>query len=285
MIGALWQDRGHPPMRSPGRVATVAILLTLHGAALRADEVSAPVIAFFERYVAASEARMRRDRAGQHLLWLDSQAPTRRAVLERRLRRGDVVAESLHESDGGRPPPWADAVFLHAVAIVFVPGATSDTVVAMLQDYDRHADLFRPTIRRSRVIGHGTDTTIVAGQFAHRKVVTIVYNAEVEARCERLPPRQADCRSVSRRGAMVADAGLPTEREKGFRGDAAKQWFLRSYYRVEERDGGTYVEHETLFVCPPLPRLVRVFSPLVRDVPAEVSQAMLAAMRTRLGGG
>lgn len=84
---------------------------------------------------------------------------------------------------------------------------------------------------------------------------------------------------------MVTDAGKPTEREKGFRGDPRKQWFLRSYYRVQERDGGTYLEHETLFVCPPLPFVVRVFSPLVRDVPADVSRSILAALRLRLSRG
>ena len=169
-------------------------------------------------------------------------------------------------------------MFLHAVAIVFVPGATRDAVVAMLQDYDRHAVLFAPTIRRSRVIGHEADATIVAGQFAHRQVVTIVYNAELEARCRTLSALQTDCRSMSRRGAMVADAGTPSEREKGFRGDPGKQWFLRSYYRVEERDGGTYVELETLFVCPPLPLVVRELGERAVEVErGQVDQVVVAA--------
>ena len=123
---------------------------------------------------------------------------------------------------------------------------------------------------------------IVAGQFSHRNVVTITYNAEVETRCASLSATQAECRSVSRRGAMVADAGRPTEREKPFRGDARKQWFLRTYYRLEARGDGTRVEHETLFVCPPLARLLRIFTPLVRNVPAEVSEALLAGMHARL---
>lgn len=273
------------PLPPRAAAVVVALALLLGGVVLRADEVSAPVIAFFERYVAACETRMLRDRTRQRLLWLDGLPEARRAAIDRRLRRGDVVTESLREADGGRTPRWADAVFLHAVAIVWLPGATRDAAVSMLQDYDHHAELFAPTIRRSHVVGHDGEATIVAGQFAHRAVVTIVYNAEIEARCQTLSARQTDCRSVSRRGAMVADAGTPAEREKGFRGDARKQWFLRSYYRVEERDGGTYVEHETLFVCPPLPLVVRLFSPIVRDVPAEVSQAILAALRTRLGRG
>lgn len=272
---------------APPRPRTAALVLVIVAgvAAVRADEVPAAAIAFFERYVTATEARMLRDRGEHQLLWLDGRPEAERAAIDRRLRRGEVVTEGLRTTDGGSPPRWADAVFLHSVAIVFLPGATRETTVALLQDFDRHAELFGPTIRRSRVVGHDGDATLVAGQFAHRKVVTIVYNAEMASRCEVLSARQADCRSVSRRGAMVTDAGKPTEREKGFRGDPHKQWFLRSYYRVQERDGGAYLEHETLFVCPPLPFMVRVFSPLVRDVPADVSRSILAAMRLRLGRG
>lgn len=252
------------------------------GGVVGADEVPAPVIAMFDRYVEVTEARMQADRQDGRLLWLDRQPDARRTALYRRLAAGDVVAESLRTENGGTPPPASTAVFLHAIAAVHLRGASVAETLSLLQDVDRHAEYFAPTIRRSRAIGREGDAVIVAGQFAHRKVVTIVYNAEVETRCGAIGETQAECRAVSRRGAMVADAGRPTEREKGFRGDARKQWFMRSYYRVEARGDGTTVELETLFVCPPLPRLLRLFTPLARDAPAEVSEDLLAAMRTRL---
>ncbi len=247
-----------------------------------ADEVRPAAIVAFERYVEATEARMRADRQDAHLLWIDRLPDAKRAPLERRLAAGGVVTETLRSDSGGAPIVISDAIFLHALASVQLRGVSVDEALALLQDVDHHAEIFAPTIRKSRTIGRDGDAVIVAGQFSHRNVFTIVYNAEVETRCTTLSATQAECRSTSRRGAMVADAGRPTEREKPFRGDARKQWFLRTYYRLETRGDGTRVEHETLFVCPPLPRLLRIFSPLVRDVPAEVSEALLVGMRVRL---
>lgn len=263
-------------------VLAVAVLALAGGGAVVADEVPPRAIAAFERYVAATEARMLADREGGGLLWRSRLPASERAAVERRLARGEVVTQAPRTSSSDAPLTVPDAVFLHSVAAVFLHGASVEEVVRLLEDYDRHAAVFAPTIRRSRVVGRRGDATVVAGQFAHRSIVTIVYNAELEAHCAVIDAGHAECRSVSRRGAMVADAGRPTEREKPFRGDPAKQWFLRTYYRVAARANGVDVEHETLFVCPPLSPLVRIFTPLVRDVPAEVSKAMLAALLRRL---
>ena len=260
----------------------LAAMLTVSVAVAVADEVRPTVIAAFESYVAATEARMQADRDGAHLLWIDRLPAARRAPLERKLAAGDVVTETLRTAGGGAPIAVSDAIFLHALASVQLRGVTVGEVMALLQDVDHHAEIFAPTIRKARATGGDGDAVIVAGQFSHRNVFTITYNAEVATQCALLSPTQAECRSVSRRGAMVADAGRTTEREKPFRGDARKQWFLRTYYRVEARGDGTRVEHETLFVCPPLARMLRLFSPLVRDVPAEVSKALLAGLRARL---
>ena len=269
-------------MTNPGGGIALAAMLAVSVAVAVADEVRPAAIAAFEAYVAATEARMRSDREDAHLLWIDRLPAARRALLDRRLAAGDVVTETLRSGSGGATVAVSDAIFLHALASVQLRGVPVGEVMALLQDVDHHAEIFAPTIRKSRAIGRDGDRVIVAGQFSHRNVFTITYNAEVETRCTTLSATQAECRSVSRRGAMVADAGRPNEREKGFRGDARKQWFLRTYYRLEARGDGTRVEHETLFVCPPLPRLLRIFSPLVRDVPAEVSEALLVGMRARL---
>ena len=269
-------------MTSNGARMVLAVTLVVSVAVTNADEVRPAAIAAFERYVAATETRMRADRQDGHLLWIDRVPAATRTSLERRLASGDVITETLRSDSGGAPIEVSEAIFLHALASVQLRGVSVGEVMALLQDVDHHAEIFAPTIRKSRAIGRDGDGVIVAGQFSHRNVFTITYNAEVETRCTTLSATQAECRSVSRRGAMVADAGRPNEREKGFRGDAKKQWFLRTYYRLEARGEGTRVEHETLFVCPPLPRLLRIFSPLVRDVPAEVSEALLVGMRARL---
>jgi hypothetical protein len=255
----------------------------LTAAWLAAAELPPAVIDAFDRYVEATEARMLRARDAGGLLWLDSLDPQRRAALDARLQRGEIVTESLRSAADGKPLEIPSSLFLHSIGAVFLRGATLTQVVDILQDYDHHAEIFRPTVRRSRIISREGDRFIVFRQLYARKIVTFVYDAEFDVQYTTLSPRQVDCRSAATRGAQVVDVGKPTEREKPIRGRPDRQWRFRTYCRVEERGSGSYLEYETLFVSPELPFFVRVVGgSIVRAFPAEAATELLTEMRARL---
>ena len=115
---------------------------------------------------------------------------------------------------------------------------------------------FGPIVRRSKVLEHAGDEFLVFRQLYHRTIVTYVYNMDFRVRYSRPKDGQLECRSFATRGAQVEDVGKPTEREEPVKGNPANQWRLNTYCRAEQREDGTYLEYETLFVAPELPWMI-----------------------------
>jgi hypothetical protein len=166
---------------------------------------------------------------------------------------------------------------------VFVPGATVDKALALLQAYDRHADIYKPAIARSRLIGRNGDTFRFFLRFYAKKVVTVVLNSEHEARFTREDATRARSRIVSTRIAEVENPDTPEEREKPVGNDGGFLWRLNSYWRVVERDGGVYVQCETLSLTRAIPfGLNWIVGPFVTSVPRELLSFTLVTSRTAL---
>ena len=166
---------------------------------------------------------------------------------------------------------------------VFIPKGTTGQVQRILQDYDRHADYFGPIVRRSKILEHSGDEFLVFRQLYHRTIITYVYNMDFRVRYSRPKDTQLECRSFATRGAQVEDVGKPTEREEAVTGNPANQWRLNTYCRAEQREDGTYLEYETLFVAPQLPWMIRVIGgPIVRGFPSDAATKILKATQQRL---
>ena len=60
-------------------------------------------------------------------------------------------------------------------------------------------------------------------------------------------------------------------------------WRLNSYWRFEERDGGTWVECEAISLTRSVPRVVsRIVAPIVRQLPRESLEKTLLNTRRAL---
>jgi hypothetical protein len=268
-------------MRTPAPAASGLVLAfaIASSATVAADELTAAAVAAFERYVAATEARMAGSGASVPYLWIDGLPPSRRAAIEARLTRGEIVTESPRLAGLDIP----DSLFLHSLGIAFFRGATRQQTESILLDFDRHAEYFGPTVRRSRVVRRDGDSLLVARQYTRRRIVTFYYNADFAVRCWSPAGERFECRTVAVRGAQVVDAGRPTEREKPVRGAPDRQWRFHTYLRLAERPDGVLIEYESLFVSPELPLFIRFFAtPIVRGLPAEAAREMLGALRARL---
>jgi hypothetical protein len=64
------------------------------------------------------------------------------------LRRGEVYIERLSTREAGRPIDVPDGLIHHWLGTVFVPGASLGQALDLLQDYDRHAEIYSPAIAR-----------------------------------------------------------------------------------------------------------------------------------------
>jgi hypothetical protein len=149
-------------------------------------------------------------------------------------------------------------------------GATLGQAVGLLQDYDRHAEIYRPAIQRSKLVSRDGDVFRVQLRFYMKKVLTVVVNTENEARFTRPGPDRAASRIYSLRIAEVADPGTPQEREHPVGRDGGYLWRLYTYWRFLERDGGTYIQCEAISLSRGIPRMLGwLIGPFVTSIPRE----------------
>lgn len=155
--------------------------------------------------------------------------------------------------------------------------------MALLQDYDHHADIYKPNVARSRLLAHEGETFHVFLRFFMKKVLTVVVNSEHDARFTRASPTRAYSRIVSTRIAEVDDPDSPLEVEKPVGRDGGYLWRLNSYWRFLERDGGTYVQCESITLSRGIPvGLGWIVGPFVTSIPKDTLTFTLETTRHQL---
>lgn len=257
--------------------ATVALAsVTATGAELQPRTVAA-----FDRYVQAAEAQMR----SASFLWMDGLAEAERRQKRAELEKGLVAMDRLEAKDGGKDIDIPAGLVHHWIGAAFVRGATVDTAVALMQDYNHHAEIFKPAIARSTITGREGDFFRVALRFQMTKVITVVVNTDNEARFTRLGADRVQSRITSQRIAEVENHDTSREREKPVGVDGGYLWRLYTYWHFLERDGGAYVQCEAISLTRSIPVGFRwLIGPFVTSIPRESLVFTLDTVRKVLSG-
>jgi hypothetical protein len=253
-------------------------------AAIAAATLRAEAAASFDRYTALTEQRIEREVASPaSFLWIDTQSPNRRNELQRGLRDGGVIIERLETRDGSKSIDFPGALLHHWVGLVFVPGGHLSEAVALMQDYDRHSTVFAPAIRSSKILEQRDQHFRVALRFFVKKVIGVTMDTENDAQFFKAASDRAYSRIRSTRISEIADAGTATEhpvppgQENGF------MWRLNTYWRFLERDGGTYIQCESLTLSRDVPfALAWIIRPFVTQLPKESLTFTLEKARLEL---
>jgi len=256
--------------RSHPRAAVVlASLLVAVPASITAIELQPETLRSFERYARLTEARIDGERGGT-FLWIDRVPAARRAEITSALARGEVVVERLQTSEQGKVIDVPSGMVHHWVAAVFIPGTTLGQTVALAQDYDHHAELFRPAVARSKLLGRSGNTFRVAFRFVQKRIITVVTDVESDAHFESVDPSRTEARVYATRIAEVDDAFTPDERVGRPDNGRGFLWRMNTYCRFAQRDGGVYVEFESLSLSRDLPFGIGwMVRPFVTSVPRE----------------
>jgi hypothetical protein len=270
--------------RAPTRWIPLIVMALAGPAAAGAADLQPQTVAAFDRYVALTEAAM--DGPGAPALWLDGLPAARRQELAERLRAGGLIVERTGATDPTREIEIPGGLVHHWVGTVFVPGIRVRDAVALLQDYDRHAEVYTPAVQRSKVISRDGDRFKVFLRFHQKKVITVVVNSEHEATFARRAPGEVRSRIHSTRIAEVEDPDTPAEREKPVGRDGGYLWRLNTYWRFVERDSGVYIQCESVTLTRGIPFGVAwIVRPFVTSVPRESLEFTLAATRKALHKG
>ena len=257
----------------------VWLLVFLAAAPAAAADLSTRTLVNFDRYVRLTETRL--DRGA--FLWIDSLPPAQQQARRDELRRNALIIERLKTLDAGSEIDVPDALVHHWLGLAFVPGASIDQALALLQDYNAHARIYQPVVQRSRLIGRNGDTFRFYLRFFMKKVITVVVNSEHEARFTRPAADRAEGRIHSTRIAEVDDPGTPEEHELPVGHDGGYLWRLNTYWRMLARDGGVYLQCESISLTRGIPLgLGWAVGPFVTSLPRESLTFTLETTRKRL---
>jgi hypothetical protein len=237
--------------------------------------------AAFQRYLQLTEARNAEElKRGSGFLWVDALPETGRAAAYAGLKRGEVKMEKLETRESGEPIRCPGGMIHQWVGLIFVPGAKLDDVLAILEDYDRHSTYYAPDVERSRIESRDGDHFRVFLRFRRHKVITVVLNTEHDVQYYRDSPERAHSRSSAVRIAEVENAGKSDEREKKPGDDGGFLWRMETWWRMEERDGGVYVQSEVASLTRNIPAgLGWLIGPFVTSIPRDSLTFTLEATR------
>jgi hypothetical protein len=236
------------------------------------------------RYVTRTEERITGEQADpKRFLWVDTLPEADRKAAEEELRRGGTVIRKLKTHDNDRPIHAPGALIHHWVGTAFVPGATVERAITLLQDYDNHSKVYQPEVETSRLISRKGDDFQAFLRFRKKKVITVVLNTYHDAHYFLVDATHAHSRSYTTKIAEVENPGTPQERERTPDKQNGFMWNLNTYWRFEERDGGLYIQCEALTLTRDLPvGLGWIITPFITSIPRESLTSTLTATRGAL---
>lgn len=247
------------------------IFAGLLGIPARAEQLKPETAAAFETYVKATEARMDDDVRNNQFLVIDQLPDLQRKEAYDQLRRGQIHIEELHTEEEHHPIRIPGGMVHHWVGVNFIPNVTLSETDAVLHDYANEASIYSPQIRRAKLIEqHGNKSKIYL-QFYSRSIITVVLNAYFDVVETQISSTRIQSVSHSTRIAEVVNPGSPDEHERTDGNDHGYMWRLCSYWRLEEKDGGVYVENESITLTRTVPVMFAwVINPLTKSIPRDV---------------
>lgn len=248
---------------APRTRTILSILLCLLGAA-RSDaaELKQKTLQAWEAYVQTANLAMEQRAAGRSpFLWVD-ESPD----LLRRVRSGELVVSNLDHAD------VPSGLIHHWVGAMFLPGVTIDEVNVVFKDYDHYPDFFRARVVKVKVLEQREDYQKITTLVVQRAFgVTGAVEADNEVHIIKLDARRVYSVSNATRVQEVADYGRPEERLLSENRGPGYVWRTFSINRLEQRDGGVYIEMEMIGLSRGIPMgFGWLIKPLIEHMPRTI---------------
>jgi hypothetical protein len=241
---------------------------------LIANELQPSTLQAWEGYIRTADAGMQARLNGRRpFLWADEVAD--RAA---RLRRGEILVVPV----SGRGTQNAPNGLIHDwIGAIFIPNATVEGFLAVVHDYDRYKEFYKPVVAASKTLAC-TEKDHRYSMVWQRQVLFV--NAAIEGQYEAhdfaVDERRGYSVTATTRMQEIEDYGhsgerrLPPDQGDGF------MWRLHSIVRYEQRDGGLYLEMEAIALTRDIPFSLRwVVKPMVNHLSIDSLMASLRETR------
>jgi hypothetical protein len=234
----------------------------------------------FDLYVATAETRNAKTLRQANFLWIDDLQPTAREQAYARLRDGETEVRRVTSGEAGANVSVPGGLIHDWQGIIFIRGARIDDVLRVLQDYDHHSSIYAPDVEKSKLESRDGDHFKAFLRFRRHKVITVVLDTEHDITYFRDSETRSHSRSSATRIAEVENPGTPKEKEKTPGDDNGFMWRMETWWRLEERDGGVYVQNEVVSLSRDIPvGLGWMIEPFVTSIPRESLAFTMEATR------
>ena len=232
----------------------------------------------FEDYIRDAEEAMQPALGGRGaFLWSDLNSNRSQQV-----KQGQISAQLWA---GDWPVKIPNGLIHDWVGAVFIPGATVERVLALVQNYDDHKNIYQPEVMDSKLLSHEGNHFKIFLRVLKKKIITVVLDTDHDVHYTPLEEKRWFCRSYTTRIAEVE--GVDTAKEKVLEPDTGYGflWRLHSYWKFDEKNGGVTVECRAISLTRDIPMgLGWIIDPIVRNLPQESLIHTLDATRRALVG-
>lgn len=242
----------------------VLILLSASATQGAAAEPTPAAVAAYNSYVGVTESRLaQQHRAPSGFL---VPGPTDRQVAAR-LRRGEFIVEKLTPADGAALP---GAMLHHWRGTVFAFGARAADFERLMRNFSAYPQIYSPQVLQAKVLLQQGDRFQAKMRVRQKHVLTVVMDTTYEINFGILDPSHGYSVSRSTQVSEIDAPGTRAERALNPREEHGFLWRLNTYWSYEERDGGLYMQIESVSLTRSIPTgLGWAIGPFVESVPQE----------------
>jgi hypothetical protein len=226
----------------------------------------------FDSYVVALEARLAQQHRSPTAYFAGAASDPQS---EQRLHRGELIVERLTPTSGEN---LSGAMLHHWRGSAFAPGARAADFNRLMKNFNAYPQRFTPQVVEARVIAQQGDHIQASMRVRQRHVITVVMDTTYDVVFSHLDAQHGSSQSRSTRIAEIDSPGTSTEHALSPAEAHGFLWRQNTYWSYEERDGGLYLQIESVSLSRSIPTgLGWAVRPFVESVPRESLEFTLRA--------
>lgn len=243
-------------MKSRYAAALLALLSTASAAELKEETARA----WGDYMQTVTMLMQKRSTSDGPFLWGDEAADR-----TDQLRAGNIVVAPIDQEVPKRVP---SGLIHHWIGAVFMPKITVDDVLSVTRNYERYSEYFRPVVLDAKPICRTVSQDRFFLLLMNRSVLRkTALEGEYQTRYFQLSTERSYSISYATHIQEIENYGQPAERKFPDGAGSGYIWRIASFTRLEQREGGVYMEVEAIVLSRDIPAAFRWFvAPIVRRV-------------------
>jgi len=215
----------------------------------------------WDRYLSVAQSNLsKHTQENATFLWADESRERRQKV-----RDGETVVAETYSGASKKAP---GALIHDWTGVTFLPGARMEDVISVLRNYGHYKEYYSPTVIRSKTMEQSALTDRFSVVMMNQSlIVKTAIESDCQATYHELTDKRWYALSNATRIQEIDDFGRSGEHRLPVGEGGGYLWRLATITRLEERDGGVYLEVEALALSRDVPLSLRfVVDPIIRRV-------------------